>query len=153
MQKDCLSQKIQHYTLQCHSSLLCAATLSAHSLALAGIYSSQRGLQRLRGRSSQQRGSAGQLLCQGGAMLSMTWAFTGPGHTWAFPYSLSGCCPYPKSHCSMGKARCSQQAKLYHQESTKATFRLRRQVRAAAAGFLIMWPGIGLVSLRWQFLF
>lgn len=30
-----------------------------------------------------------------------------------FPYSLSGCCPHPKSNCSMGKAGCSQQAKLF----------------------------------------
>lgn len=75
--------KIQHYTLQCHSSLPCAPTLSAHSLALVGIYSSHRGLQRLRGRSSQQKGSAGQLLWWRGAILSMTWRFTGPGYTWA----------------------------------------------------------------------
>lgn len=81
MQEGRLSQKIQHYTLQCHSSLLCAATLSAHSLALAGIYSSHRGLQRLRGRSSQQRASAGWILCHRGATLSMTWGFTGPGHS------------------------------------------------------------------------
>lgn len=157
MQEDRLSQK--YSITPCNAPApRCVLPPYLHSARqfTAGIYSSHRGLQRLRGRSSQQRGSAGHLLCRRGDMLSVTWGFTGPWHTWALhqlsPISLSCCYPHPKSHCSMGKAGCSQQAKLYHKESTKAS-RLRRQVRAASAGFLVMWPGIGLVSLRWEFLF
>lgn len=109
MQEDRLSQK---YSITPCNALAprCVLPPYLHSARqfTAGIYSSHRGLQRLRGRSSQQRGSAGHLLCRRGDMLSVTWGFTGPGHTWAShqlsPMSLSGSYPHPKFHCSMSKA-------------------------------------------------
>lgn len=121
MQEDRLSQK--YSITPCNAPAPCCVLppyLHSARQSTAGIYASHRGLQRLRGRSSQQRGSAGHLLCRRGDMLSVTWGFTGPGHTSALhqlsPIALCGCYPHPKSHCSMGKAGCSQQAKLYRKE-------------------------------------